>query len=171
MGMPRPGTVVRSWNRVLTIYDDSKLQFIGQGAIDLIRHGDIIIGEISVDELVFEMKVVSDPIVTDTRESAYSFILQPTDREAFWQMIYGLEMDFQTLAQRVVIGHILAYEARNVVVIPRHAIHPEDGREWVHLYEDGQLKKRYIVTGLTHEGRTQVISGLDPGQMVVLDIR
>jgi hypothetical protein len=63
----------------------------------------------------------------------------------------------------------MLFEARNVVLVSRTAINPEDGREFVWLFEDGNRKKRYVVTGLFFENNVQVLSGLEPGEEVWLN--
>jgi len=171
MSFSRYGNVIRNWTRMLSIMDNTRLQFRAQNTIDLLRYGDTFTAEISADETQFEMRVVSDPIATDTREGSYTFIMQPTDPADFWRQLMSLELSFQEMQQRTVVCYPMAYEARNVVILPRIAISAEDGRSYVWIYDEGQLKKRYVVTGLTHDGMTQVVSGVEPGQLVVLDIR
>jgi hypothetical protein len=60
------------------------------------------------------------------------------------------------------------YEQAGIVLVNSAAIRSEDEGRFVFLYENGILQKRFIETGVSHMNQTQVISGLVPGQRVVL---
>jgi len=165
------GTVMRNWQRIFSIIDFDSVQFVAQGGpIDTVRYGDVFEAYNSYYDITVEMRVVSDPIATNTRETTYNYILMPVDEEAFWDKIRELEITFQDLNARSFYGRPTAFEIKNVVVVPRSAIQPEDTKQFVYVYdESGTLKKRYVTTGLEYDMRIQILAGLEPGQMVVIN--
>jgi hypothetical protein len=58
--------------------------------------------------------------------------------------------------------------ATNAIIAPRSAIHPEDGRYFVFVYENGNLLKRYVTLGVRFGDEVQILYGLEPGQKVML---
>jgi RND family efflux transporter MFP subunit len=56
----------------------------------------------------------------------------------------------------------------NVLVIPNKAIQGTRANPWVEVYTDGQIVKREISLGLSDGTNTQVLSGLEEGENVVL---
>lgn len=164
----KENSLVRSWTKAITVEDDSIIQFALQGPIDIIRYGDVFTVTDN-KELSFEARVVYDPILTDTREGQYTYVIAPTDKEAFTQMMTENNLTLQNLNSRGLVGSPLAFEADNVLIVPRNAIQPEDTKQFVYLYEDGIIKKRYVQTGLTYMDEIQILTGLQAGQLVVLN--
>jgi len=79
-----------------------------------------------------------------------------------------------TLSNRNAIGNSLFYvkidlsDINDVLLCPRKAIQRENTYRFVHLLEDGALKKRYISTGLISGDYYQVPDGLKEGDKVVI---
>ena len=61
------------------------------------------------------------------------------------------------------------YLLDNVLVVPSAAVGNEEGSRFVYIYEDGVIKKRYVVTGLSSTSTIQIIDGLAAGQSVVVN--
>jgi len=75
-----------------------------------------------------------------------------------------------TLPQMTVDVTINAEEKEDVPFLPDRAIRRREGRHYVNVLEEGEVKEREIETGITGEGRrVEIISGLKEGEKVVID--
>ena len=160
------GTVIRSYESVVGIIAPERFQFIATGNIDFIRYGDRFPAAIARPDFQFEMQVVSDPITTDTREDVYTFVLQPVDRD-FWDRIRELEIEYSDLRNLRINGHPIRHEIHNVLTLPRGVIRDHDDEVYVLLYEDGDVKMRFVEVGFRDDNNVQILSGLQEGQRVV----
>ena len=178
------GSVVRSDVLMLIIIDDSVIQFTVEETAGELRCGDIIeayrqvtlgSGEVHVDE--FLMRVVSDPMVQETRVMdnfgnwAYRkvlYILAPVDMEAFMRWTVDSGISRRELANLTLNARRIVHEAHNAVIVPSGAVYKENEDYYVYIYEDGMSNKRYIATGFIEKSYTQVLYGLEPGQTVVV---
>jgi multidrug efflux pump subunit AcrA (membrane-fusion protein) len=159
---------VHSWQRVLTIVDDSSVYFTLTASKDIIRYGDVFSLTDRSGEITFDVAVVNDPVSPLQPESAYLYWLTPTDPDAFAALAESLDMGLLSLGAMGFFASPLTMEIRNVPIVPRRAIHPEDKKSFVWLYENDTLKKRYVKTGLAFADDIQIIQGLEVGQLVVL---
>jgi len=164
--IPR-GTVMRSGETLLGIIAPKELQFTVTGHIDTIRYGDRFPATISNPPFEFEVQVVSDPLSTDTREETYIFVVQPVDREWFWDSLYELEVEYLALRNLRISGSPIRHEIHNVLTIPRLALRDHDDEVYVLLYEDGEVKIRFVEIGFRDDTNVQILSGLKAGQLVV----
>jgi RND family efflux transporter MFP subunit len=57
------------------------------------------------------------------------------------------------------------------VVVPREAIFDKEGRRVVYRLQGDRLELAQVAEGLTDGSRTQIVSGLAPGEVVVADAR
>jgi len=66
-------------------------------------------------------------------------------------------------------GDVVTQSAKQVVAVPRAAVHGEAGATWVLVIVDGRIAKRTVRLGVVDESRdlTEVIEGLKPGEVVV----
>ena len=161
------GTVIRNYESVVGIIAPDRFQFVVTGNIDLVRYGDRFPAEITNPSFEFEVQVVSDPITMDTREDVYTFVLQPVDWEAFWDRIAELGVEYSAFRNLRINGHPIRHEIHNVLTIPRAALREHDDEVYVLLYEDGEVKMRFVDAGLRDGTNVQILSGLQEGQQVV----
>src|SRR5262245_54315377 len=63
----------------------------------------------------------------------------------------------------------LRQAAANVVMISEQALVPEEGRQFVFVVESERAQKREITIGRRKPGRVEVISGLKPGERVIVE--
>ena len=161
------GTVIRNYESVVGIIAPDRFQFTVTGNIDLVRYGDRFPAAISNPSFEFEMQVVSDPITTDTREDIYTFVLQPVDWESFWDRIRSLGIEYSALRNLRINGSPIRHEIHNVLTIPRAALREHDDEVYVLLYENGEVKMRFVDAGLRDGTNVQILSGLQEGQQVV----
>jgi membrane fusion protein (multidrug efflux system) len=57
---------------------------------------------------------------------------------------------------------------QNVVLVPQGAIRGGEGDQSVFLVRDGKAVRRPVETGMTSQGRVEIVSGLEPGEMVIV---
>lgn len=145
----------------MTLFDYSVIQLAMAGPIDILRFGDTISFTENFSETNFEARIVSDPLSTAHRANSRIFLADFTDDD--------LSDDFfNTLHGGSIFASPLEVNLHAEVVIPTEAINHENERQYVYLYEDGMLKKRYIQIGFFYGDRAQVIEGLEPGQIVAV---
>ena len=163
----RSGTVVNNEDIIIRMLDPTRMQFVATDHIGLVRMGDVFPAVISRNDFEFDIQVVSDPITTDTREEVYTFVLQPVDREGFWRSFHEYEIPYSELRTVSITGSPIRHEIYNVLTIPVEAIHDYDQAVYVLVYEDGEIRRRFIDVGFRDEENVQVLSGLEEGQWVV----
>jgi multidrug efflux pump subunit AcrA (membrane-fusion protein) len=56
----------------------------------------------------------------------------------------------------------------NVVLVPIEAVYEEGGQSFVQILEEGMPVAKEVTIGLTSDRFAEVISGLEPGTMVVV---
>ena len=56
----------------------------------------------------------------------------------------------------------------NVLCIPSAAVHESDKGQFVYLQKDGLLEMRYVTVGLVGDNLTEIIDGLEQGEIVAL---
>jgi len=69
------------------------------------------------------------------------------------------------------IGTITLELARkeNVLCIPNAAVHESDNGPFVYLEKDGLLEMRYVTVGLKGDTMTEIISGVEQGEIIALN--
>ncbi len=67
----------------------------------------------------------------------------------------------------LVYVRILRDKRLDTLVISDKSIHEEAGRQFVYVYEDGNVNERVIKTGISDSGYTEVLFGLEEGELVV----
>ena len=161
------GNIVRSFNTIIGIVNPEQFQFITSGPINFIRYGDVFPAVIHPHDFEFDLQVVSDPIVTDTREDVYTFVIQPVDLDAFWDGFFALGVEYSYLRRLRIDAYPINHEVHNVLTIPITALNEHDDYYYVLLYESGELKIRFVDVGLRDDEYVQILSGLKEGQFVV----
>jgi len=64
---------------------------------------------------------------------------------------------------------VLDRGAADVLVVPEESLLPEQGNVYVYVVDEGKASKRRIQTGQRQVGTVQVLSGLEPGELVVTE--
>lgn len=60
-------------------------------------------------------------------------------------------------------------EKKNVLCLPRKVIHQSNDEKFVYVLEEGQRKMKYIQTGLTVGGKTEIMGGITQQDLVIVD--
>ena len=160
-------TVVSNEDVIVRMVDPDRTQLEVTDHIGLIRVGDVFPARLDRHDFEFEVQVVSDPITTDTREEVYTFVLQPVDREGFWNSLAELGVEFSTLRTMNITGFPIRHKINNVLTIPVRALNDYDEASYVLIYEDGHIRRRFVDVGFRDDENVQILSGLEEGQMVV----
>ena len=168
------GDIVRSSDLILNIIDDSAFRFYVLESPSVFRYGDLIEStrevtgsDMTVTKDDFIMRVVSDPMVLESYEDKYTCIVEPADMAAFRQWLADSRITRREIAAMTISAYPIREEALGVPIIPTNSIRVENDTRYVFIYENGLLIKRYITIGLAANGQTQVVCGLEAGQMVV----
>jgi len=150
------------------IADQRFIQFHVQAVPEMLRFGTTHIMRDIDSTFEIEVRVANDPFAFDGHGQIIDFIFVPDDMEALDMAMaeYGLTiLDVFNMDFRITVEETLVHGG---VVIPTRGIRPEDRADYVLIYNDGRLAKRYITRGFSHMGYTQVLTGLSEGQKVAL---
>ena len=63
---------------------------------------------------------------------------------------------------------ILVREAKDALVIPRAAVRDDNGQRYVYVFQDGVVKRRNVVLGVSNPSNYEVLSGLSAGDRVAV---
>jgi len=160
------GTYIRGWPRLVTVVDDSIIRFSMQAGLSIVRFGDVFPLQLpNGGEL--DVRVISDPLLTGRAGQTASFTLLPTDEAAVWDFVndMGYYPHAMTHFTFTAVPHII--RASGHVVIDSRAVHSGDD-DFVYIYYEGQLSKRYITTGAQLGNQVEILSGIDAGERVVI---
>ena len=150
---------------LFVIADEDSLVFTAQTSAENLRHGNVV--TIRGEHLEFDAKVVSDSLAAPGRRSdEMDFTLLPLDPEALAKAM--ADFAFHELAAMnlyTVIEEVVVHDA---LLLPVRAIRQEDRANYVVIYNDGQLLKRYVARGLQVSPYVQILMGVEEGQRVVL---
>jgi len=180
-------TTMEGRPRILTLVDENEFLFVinvdehqfrtaAAAHARLIGYGDVLtVRSLALVEggerplLEFEARVVSDPWGAGQRDRL-TYWLVPADREALIEKLYEIDpyapmfaLSALNFSSRL---HVTLVD--NGVLLPIAAVYPEDRRNFVYVYEDGRLSKRYVSTGIRFGGYVHIVSGLEPGVQVVV---
>ncbi len=76
--------------------------------------------------------------------------------------------DMRLLPNVNVSVKIITGEHANALTVPREAVHQDDGRRYLYQIVNGELKRRYIDTGISNLTRIEVTSGVPDGAVVAV---
>ena len=116
----------------------------------------------------FDAIVVSDALLIHDGSTIRQYSVQPLDHEYFNNKLLSFDMTAFDL-----LGPTLRLEVRevmiaNTLILPIRAIRPEAGAEYVIIYDNGRLLKRYITSGFRFFAYAQILMGVEYGQEVVM---
>lgn len=79
------------------------------------------------------------------------------------------EYDDSSVSLRNMVATVDTYRLDGVVIVPRKAVTMESGKYYVTKLSDGAAKKRYVEFGYSNVNDVWVASGLNPGDLVIID--
>jgi len=76
--------------------------------------------------------------------------------------------DFKLLPNVNVGVTIITAERRDVLTVPREAVHPEDGKAYLYEIVNNELQRRYVQTSISNLTQVEVSGGLSENALVAL---
>jgi RND family efflux transporter MFP subunit len=67
-----------------------------------------------------------------------------------------------------VTAHIELEAREQAITVPAHAVRRDDANAWVWLLENGEVRRRDVIPGLTRQGVTLIETGLEAGERVIV---
>jgi len=74
----------------------------------------------------------------------------------------------EILPNMTVTANIVIDRKDNVLLVPSGAIQTQDGQSFVKVLQDGEVQLVGVETGLISDNQTEIISGLEEGEMIVI---
>ena len=135
----------------------------------VMRFGEIMTVRPFQGDMYFTMQVVSDPLTRPlTRDRFFDFRLAPLCMDEFFDILRQYDVSTLDLSGIHLRAQPVLPWVLDAVVVHNRAITAEGPRNYVLLYEDGAISKRYVLIGVTLDGYVQILAGLEPGQQVVV---
>ena len=161
---------------VVGITDSEHVTFVAQTPAYVLRFGDIVTVNFLQGDIYFNMRVATDPLTQPvtrltqpgTSDGFFDIELAPVCEDEFNSALMAFDMTVLDLNFGHYRAQVVLPLALNATVVNGRAIMTEGLRNYVLLYENGSLSKRYVLTGVTLDGYVQILSGLEPGQTVVI---
>jgi RND family efflux transporter MFP subunit len=139
---------------------------------DIEMHGSIDEIDISIVELGQEANILLDALPDEEIEGRVAFISQIGTGlvgVVSYETMIILENPDERLRDGMTATAEVTIERRDhVLFIPNRALRGTWEDPWVEVYIDGQVEEREITLGLTDGINTEVLSGLEEGEEVVL---
>ena len=76
--------------------------------------------------------------------------------------------DFKLLPNVNVGVTIITAEHRDVLTVPREAVHQDDGKAYLYQIVNNELQRRYVQTSISNLTRVEVAGGLSENALVAL---
>lgn len=100
-----------------------------------------------------------------TKVSSVGAIINPNNR-TFKVEVYLPKIE-NVKPNMISVLKIKDYENPNATIVPSHLILSDNRGDYVFVVEDDMAKKKYVKRGQTFDLKTEVLSGLTPGQVLV----
>ncbi|MCL2405023.1 MAG: hypothetical protein FWC92_05700 [Defluviitaleaceae bacterium] len=156
--------------RIVTIVDYTYPHFLATPMhLYVLRYGDIVPVQIIGQDVYFHATVVVDPMVQNIRRvGSHQTRLIPVCEDEFNAFVYELAYLEIDLATATLHAHPSVPLALGGVLVENRAVTSEGHRNFVMLYENGSISRRDVELGPSFGLMVQILSGLSPGQQVVL---
>ena len=150
------GDVTVADQQMATIADVTETLFLVSGdEADLLNIGDVV--EMTVRQEVY-YGIIIDP-------EEYNITADRSDVEAFILIQDGFQYGFTTNCVGNI--HVVLDVSENVLSVPTRTIHRYDDRTFVFVLHEGLRTLRDIEVGLVGNASTEIISGLEVGELVI----
>ena len=162
------GTEVSPGHVFFTVADTDYFQFRVSAPAGILRFGSVITLYIQEGEFSFDTKVISDVFTAGTRLPVMTFVLKPADKATILEMLTHMDMSVTDMAGMTLRAVFTETLAGDVLTLPAQAIRQENHRNYILLYYEGRLLRRYVSLGIRTPEYVQVLMGAEEGQRVVL---
>ena len=86
------------------------------------------------------------------------------------QVLCGVENNDARLLPNInVTVNVSIANKKDIVTVAREALHDDDSGRFVYLIKDGRLQRQPVEAGIANNTRIEVITGLQPGDVVALN--
>lgn len=155
----REGETVHAKEVVVTMYSEEKLLLkVTEGIDDLRCFGEVTLEtEVDDEKKTYTGQVISAPNILPY-DAQQDFALIEITEEVTKE---GLDDKVRYFYDKEVL--------ENLLVTDKRVIRKDDQGDYVYVLEDGQVKKRYVVTGFSNSSQVWILDGLSDGQSLVLD--
>ena len=135
----------------------------------IVGYGDIV--TLRGSGMEFQARVVTDAWAAGQRGD-FTYWLKPADMEDLLRKLQELDSDnpMSVLFRTSMMAHIDVLVASDAVAVPTHFVHRMGSRDYV-LVNTGHNRaasRRFVHTGVSIGGYVQIITGLEPGEEVIL---
>lgn len=169
------GTFINTRSQIVTLHDMEEFFFVvsdstgaaGIGLMEVLEISSVNLREMDGTPSITGLgRVLTDPLTTGARRQ-FRYMLEPLDPQGF----LALGEAFPSLSQLFTARYEVILEvetAPQALAVPSRAIQSAGPRSFVHVYNNGNHSRRYVVTGAVSGGYTQIISGIDENMKVVM---
>lgn len=160
--------------RVLAIADEMQMQMVASSGAHLLRYGEVLRATRMGSDAHFYVTVSTDPFTANIRrEGSHRILLEPLpgELERFAYQEAGITDILEAtrwLAAATLRVHPSSPLYTDSIVVDRRAVLDENHRNFVMLYENGEIGKRYVIVGNSFGGNVQILAGLEEGQQILL---
>jgi len=76
----------------------------------------------------------------------------------------------RTLIPNTNVGVVITTSSRqDALVLPREAVHTEDGGDYIYVIQDKHLQRRAVKLGVSNLTHVEILSGLKEGETVAVN--
>ncbi len=149
--------------KFIKVADLSTLYFVAQ--IDEIDFGKIQVGQ--------KVEIQLDAFPDQLFEGTVSFIGKEGEKTLSGGVTIPIEITFTDVDDRLAVGlsgdaDFIVAEKENILSVPREFIKHDQEKTYVYILENGKPVSREVTTGLSTISQTEITSGIEEGQEVVL---
>lgn len=108
-----------------------------------------------------------DPALTSLTDNEYSESINNTKAVYFYANSIVDNPENRLRIGMTAQAEIVVSKAENVLFVPTSTLKREGNKQFVNVLKDEQVEKREVKTGLRDEQRTEILSGLEEGEMVI----
>lgn len=101
----------------------------------------------------------------DTKVTAIGSVINP-DNRTFKVEVFLPKMDL-VKPNMLSVLNIQDYENSEAVIVPTYLILQDNKGSYVFVVEEGFARKRYVERGMTYEGKTEILEGLEGSETLV----
>jgi HlyD family secretion protein len=157
------GNYVNAGDLILELADLSKMQiraFIDEPEIGHLKIGEAV--KINWDALpgrIWQGQVLTVP----------SSVVARGNRNV-GELLASVANDDKSLIPNTNVGvTIVTYSHDNALVLPREAVHEEDGKSYIYVIKDMHLQRRPVQLGVSNLTHVEIMNGLNDGEKVAVN--
>ncbi len=153
-----PGRLVEKGTVLMTLYDPMVFYVVINGDdVNTYRYG-MEVNVLAAREPIGKARIVSDPSVMKEKTAG-----------KYMAELENKEIDLRRTLSKIITIEAMSMNESGLLTVPNAAVRNEDGKKYVFIVENNQLKKRYVRIGLVGRDKTQILDGVLEGQDVLIN--